>query len=301
MNKRNITPVLMVFFSLMAVIPEVSPLVHAQGSPTVAVTPSFNAADQGSTFQVAVNLDGVSSVIGYDVILTWSTNALSATALNCFGSGTLFSSAPFGSVFPVTQAIDNSAGSVECSAALLGGASVDATFGGSLMIVTFQALGPFPSDLIIVSPQVIQLVNGGAQQVSVSIVNGTFLSPPVLAFILPNATTAPGQRVRHLFKGQTTVDLQGFIMLSTNAPFAGFGGVEFTIVDPAGNSFVVDSNINFMPIGGSTTVTASFDIGAANGGLTGTYHLFGTLLRCPLPNACALGATTQGLDFKVKA
>jgi hypothetical protein len=292
----------MVFFSLMAVLPEASPLVHAQGTPTVAVTPTFNAADTGTSFQVAVNLDGVSNLIGYDVILAYSNKALSATnPPNCFGAGTLFGTTPFGSVFPVTQFADNMAGQVECAGALLGGVSVDATFGGSLMIVTFTALGPFPSALTLVNPQIIINVNGSAHQIPVSVVNGNFLSPPVLAFIAPNATTAPGQRVRHLFKGETTVDLQGFIMLSTKASFAGFGGVRFTIVDPNGNQFTVDSTIGFMFPGNSTTVTAHFDIVGSNGGITGTYLLFGTLLRCPLPTACATGATVQGLDFKLKA
>jgi hypothetical protein len=301
MNK--LAPILMVFFSVMAVLPEAAPLVHAQGTPTVAVSPTFNAADTGSTFQVAVTLDGVSNLIGYDVILTYSTRALSAVSLNCFGAGTVFASPPLpsGSVFPVTQSIDNVVGQVECSAALLGGITVPTVSGSSLLIVTFQALGPFPSDLIVVNPQIISEVNGGAMQIPVSTVNGTFLSPPVLAFIIPNATTASGQRVRHLSKGQTTVDLQGFIMLATNAPFSGFGGVIFTIIDPNGNQFQVQSNIAFMFPGNSATVTGTFDIVGGNGGTTGTYLLFVTLLRCPLPSACAQGATVQGLSFKVKA
>jgi hypothetical protein len=303
MNKRNITPILMVFFSVMAVLPEAAPLVHAQGTPTVAVTPTFNAADTGGTFQVAVTLDGVSNLIGYDVILSYSTRALTAVSLNCFGSGTVFAIPPLpsGSVFPVTQSIDNVVGQVECAGALLGGVTVPTVSGGSLLIVTFQALGPFPSDLVIVNPQIISEVNGGAMQIPVSIVNGTFLSPPVVLFIIPNATTAPGQRVSHLFKGQTAITLQGFIMLATNAPFSGFGGVRFTIVDPLGNSVQVDSNIAFMFPGNTATVTAPFDFIATNGGVTGTYHLFGTLLRCPLPTACATGSTTNGLSFKLSA
>jgi hypothetical protein len=170
-----------------------------------------------------------------------------------------------------------------------------------LLIVTFQALGPFPSDLIIVNPQIITLVNGGAMQIPVSIVNGTFLSPPPVLFVIPNATTAPGERVSHLFKGQTAIDLQGFIMLPTNAPFSGFGGVRFTIIDPSGHRFTVKSNIAFMFPGDSATVTAHFDFIASNGGITGTYLLFGTLLRCPLPSGCATGTTTNGLSFKLMA
>jgi hypothetical protein len=303
MNKRNLAPMLMVFFSLMAVLPEAAPLVHASGTPTVAVSPTFNAADTGTTFQVAVTLDGVSSLIGYDVILSYSNIALSAVSLNCFGSGTVFAIPPLptGSVFPVTQSIDNAVGQVECAGALLGGVTVPTVSGGSLLIATFKALGPFPSSLTILNPQIIVVVNGGAMQIPVSIVNGTFLSPPVLLFVIPNATTAPGQRVSHLFKGQTAIDLQGFIMLATNAPFSGFGGVIFTIVDPSGNQFTVQSNIAFMFPGNSATVTAHFDFVASNGGITGTYHLFGTLLRCPLPTACATGATTNGLSFKLMA
>jgi hypothetical protein len=302
MNKRNLAPILMVFFSILAVLPEAAPLAHASGTPTVSVSPTFNAADTGTTFKVAVNLDGVSNLIGYDVILAYSTTALSAVSLNCFGSGTIFSIPPLpsGSVFPVTQSIDNAVGQVECAGALLGGVTVP-TATGSLLIVTFQALGPFPSDLIIVNPQIITLVNGGAMQIPVSIVNGTFLSPPPVLFVIPNATTAPGERVSHLFKGQTAIDLQGFIMLPTNAPFSGFGGVRFTIIDPSGHRFTVKSNIAFMFPGDSATVTAHFDFIASNGGITGTYLLFGTLLRCPLPSGCATGTTTNGLSFKLMA
>jgi hypothetical protein len=202
----------------------------------------------------------------------------------------------------VTQSIDNVVGQVECSGALLGGVTVPTVSGGSLLVVTFQALGPFPSDLIIVNPQIIDLVSGGAHIVSpLTVINGTFLSPPVLSFISPNASWAPGFHVRHLSKGQTTVALQGFIMLAANAPFSGFGGVIFTIVDPAGNQFQVQSTINFMFPGNSTIVTGTFNIVGSNGGILGTYQLFGTLLRCPLPTACATGATVQGLSFKVKA
>jgi len=300
MNKRNITPILMVFFSLMAVLPEAAPLVHAQGTPTVSVSPTFNAADIGGSFQVAIALSGVSNLIAYDVGMSYNTNALSASSMNCFGSGTLFGSAPSGSVFPVACTIDNFAGQVECSAALLGGVTI-ATADGALCIVTFTALAPFASDLTILNPQIIVLQNGSAVQIPVSVVNGTYLSPPVLLFVIPNATTAPGERVSHLFKGQTSIDLQGFIMLATNAPFSGFGGVIFTIVDPTGNQFAVQSNIAFMFPGNSATVTAHFDFIASNGGVTGTYLLFATLLRCPLPTACANGATTQGLSFKLKA
>lgn len=293
----------MVFFSLMAVLPEAAPLVHAQGTPTVSVSPTFNAADTGTTFQVAVTLDGVSNLIGYDVSLAYSNIALSAVGLNCFGSGTVFAipPLPFNSVFPVTQSIDNAVGQVECSGALLGGVTVPTVSGASLFIVTFKALGPFPSSLNIVNPQIIVEVNGGAMQIPVSTVNGTFLSPPIVLFVLPNATTAPGERVSFLSKGQTAIDLQGFILLATNAPFSGFGGVVFTIVDPLGNSATVTSNIAFMFPGNSATVTAHYDFIAANGGVTGTYHLFATLLRCPLPTACATGATTNGLSFKLKA
>ncbi len=293
----------MVFFSVMAVLPEAAPLVHAQGTPTVSVSPTFNAADPGSSFQVAVTLDGVSDLIGYDVILAYNPSALSASMLNCFGSGTVFSIPPLpsGSVFPVTQSTDNVVGQVECAGALLGGVTIPTVSGASLLIVTFTSLGPFPSDLTILNPQIIVVINGGAMQIPVSTVNGTFLSPPVLAFVIPNATTAPGERVRHLVKGQTTVDLQGFIMLLPNAPFSGFGGVVFTIIDPSGNQFQVQSNIAFMFPGNSATVTASFDIVGNNGGTTGTYLLFATLLRCPLPSACATGSTVQGLSFKVKA
>lgn len=290
----------MVFFSLMAVLPEAAPLVHAQGTPTVSVSPTFNAADIGGSFQVAIAIDGVSDLIAYDVGMSYNTNALSASSMNCFGSGTLFGSAPSGSVFPVACTIDNFAGQVECSAALLGGVTI-ATADGALCIITFTALAPFGSDLNVLNPQIIVEQNGSAVQIPVSVVNGTFLSPPVLSFIIPNATTASGQRVRHLSKGQTTVDLQGFIMLASNAPFSGFGGVLFTIVDPSGNQFTVQSNIAFMFPGNSATVTASFDIVGNNGGTTGTYLLFGTLLRCPLPTACATGSTVQGLSFKVKA
>jgi hypothetical protein len=77
--------------------------------------------------------------------------------------------------------------------------------------------------------------------------------------------------------------------------------VLFTIVDPAGNQFQVQSTINFMFPGNSTVVTGQFDIVGSNGGILGTYQLFGTLLRCPLPTACATGVTVQGFSFKVKA
>jgi len=300
MNKRNIAPVLMVFFSFMAVLPEAAPLVHAQGTPTVSVSPTFNAADTGSSFQVAIALDGVSDLVAYDVGMSYNTAALSASSINCFGPGTLFGTAPSGSVFPVACTIDNFAGQVECSGTLLGGVTI-ATASGSLCIINFTALGPFSSDLTILNPQIISVCGGSACQVEVSVVNGTFLSPPVLSFIIPNATTAPGERVRHIFKGQTTVDLQAFIMLVPNAAFSGFGGVIFTIVDPSGNQFTVQSNIAFMFPGNSATVTANFDIVGNNGGTTGTYLLFATLLRCPLPTACAQGSTVQGLSFKVKA
>src|SRR5437879_8294105 len=273
MNKRNITPILMVFFSLMAVLPEAAPLVHAQGTPTVSVSPAFNAADAGTSFQTSISLDGVSNLIAFDVFLTFNTNALSASTPNCFGSGTLFGSAPSGSVFPVACTADNNAGQIECSGALLGGVTI-ATASGALCLITFTALGPFGSDLTILNPQIIIEQNGGAVQIPVSVINGTFLSPPVLLFLIPNATTAPGQRVSHLFKGQTSIDLQGFVMLATNAPFSGFGGVIFTIVDPTGNQFTVQSNIAFMFPGNSATVTAHFDFIASNGGVTGTYLLF---------------------------
>src|SRR6266487_314533 len=299
MNKKTLAPMLMIMFSVLAVVPEATPLVHAQSNATVFVDPAFNAADPGGTSTVSVSVSGVSNLIGYDVILSWDILALSAVSINCVGSHTLFSTVPSSSVFVVTQSIDNSAGQAECAAALLGGTTVN--MDGPVMQVTLQSLGPFPSDLIIVNPQIISLVNGGAMPVPVTVVNGTFLSPPPVAFVSPNASPAPGEHVRFLRKGQTTIDLQGFLMLSATAPSAGWGGVIFTIVDPASNTYTVQSTINFMFPGNSTTVTGSFDIGGNNGGITGNYQIFVTLLRCPLPTSCAPGATVQGLSFKVKA
>ena len=300
MNKR-IIPVLMLMLSVIAVVPEATPFVHAQGPPTVSVSPTGNAADIGQSFQVSIALDGVANLIAFDVFLTWNTNSLTGSAANCVGPGTLFGGAPKGSVFPVACSVDNLAGQAECAATLLGGVTVDATFGGNLCTLTFTSLAPFGSDLTILNPQIIIEMNGGAVQIPVAVQNGFFLSPPPVAFVAPNATTAPGERVRHLFKGQTTVDLQAFIMLPSNAPFSGFGGVVFTIIDPAGNQFQVPSTINFMFPGNSTTVTGNFDIVGNNGGITGTYLLFVTLQRCPVPSSCAPGATVQGLSFKLKA
>ena len=293
----------MVLFSVMAVVPETTSLAHAQSGATVSVTPSFNAADIGGTFQVSVDVNGASNFIAYDVILQYDPTALSAVSgsLNCFGAGTVFGTvSPSTSVFPVTQSTDNLVGQAECAGALLGGVVVP-TASGHILTVSLQSLGPFGSALTIMNPQIIVEVNGGAVQIPVSINNGTFLSPPVLSFIKPNATVAPTERVSRLSHGDTTVDLQGFIMLSPTSAVAGFGGVRFTIIDPSSNVFTVDSNINFMLPGNSTTVTAQFNFVTNSGGATGTYVLFATLLRCPLPTSCADGATVQGLFFKVKA
>jgi hypothetical protein len=296
-NLRNIAPILMVFFSVMAILPEAAPLVHAQGTATVSVSPTFNAADIGGSFQVAIAVDGVSDLIGYDVFLQYSTRALSAATPNCTGAGTLFGSTPSGSVFPVACSADNFAGQVECSAALLGGVTI-ATASGPLCIVTFTALGPFSSDLTILNPQIISEVNGGAVVVPVTVVNGAFLSPPVLSFISPNAQATPS--VVKIHKSHT-VTLQAFIMLDSNAAFSGFGGVIFTVVGPGSvGTTTVQSNIAFMFPGNSATVTANFDYVAAFGSHTGTYQIFATLLRCPLPDSCAQGATIQGLSFRVK-
>src|SRR6266700_8241529 len=102
MNNKTLAPILMVIFSVLAIVPEATPLVHAQSNPTVFVDPSFNAADPGGTFTVSVSISGVSNLIGYDVILSWDVLALSAVSINFVSTPTLFSTVPSSSVFVVT-------------------------------------------------------------------------------------------------------------------------------------------------------------------------------------------------------
>jgi hypothetical protein len=81
---------------------------------------------------------------------------------------------------------------------------------------------------------------------------------------------------------------------------AGFGAVQFDVIDPAGASHSVQSNIAFLFPGQSATVTANFSFESVHSSSLGTYHIIATILRCPDPSSCINGPTQSGLFFLVK-
>jgi hypothetical protein len=289
--------------ALTAVLPETpSLLVHAASTTNVFVDPAFSAADVGGTFTISVSVDQVSMLVGYDAILHYNNLALSCvsgippTSLN--QSPDIFAGHNPFVVTSVTGCSD-ATGVAQAAATLLGGDSVTVTSPTPLFQVTFKVLSPIDSSFTIDSnTKLVQLVNGVPTPVSITTTGGgSFISPPVLLFVAPNATTAPGERVRFISKGATDVVLTGLIQLSPTAPKGGFGGVIFTIVKPDGTSDQLPSNILFMFPGGSVIVTGTYVFPK---GQVGTYELFATMVRCSTPTACVNGAATSGLQFKVK-
>jgi hypothetical protein len=303
MNRRSITPILFAIMALTAVLPETpSLLVHAATTSNVFVDPAFSAADVGGTFTISVSVDQVSMLVGYDAKLHYNNLALScvsgipAASLNQ-PPDVFAGHNPF--VVSSVTGCSDATGVAEAAAALLGGDSVTVTSPTPLFQVTFKVISPIDSSFTIdAKTGLVQLVSGIPTPVSITTTGGgAFISPPVLLFVAPNATTAPGQRVRFISKGATDVALTGLIQLSPTAPKGGFGGVIFTIVRPDGLSDTVTSNILFMFPGGSVTVTGTYVFPT---GEIGTYELFATMVRCSTPTACVNGATTNGLQFKVK-
>ncbi len=294
MNKGILTPLLILALSAMMVVPEApSLLVHAAGPASLAVNPAVVGADVGETFTVSVDVGNVADMVATDVVLHYSNVVLSGVSIDCDGSTAYMGT----SHIIAASSLSDSAMTAECAVALLGGSTLQVGAPVSVMKVTFSVIAFGSSDLTIDSSSTIAAeVSGSTVSVPYSATNGAFTTPPTILLVAPNGGPAPGQSVVKLHKTDH-VDLQGFIQLSPIAPQAAFGGVVFTIVAPDTSSTTITSDIIFLSIGATGTVTATYTLPH----LTGNYHVFVTPLRCTLPDQCTLSTTTAaGLSFRVK-
>lgn len=297
MSRRVLSPFLIVAIALMSVVPEAPFLAQAQTSATLSVNPTFNAGGIGSSFTDEVDISGVPNLLAYDVSLCYNPGALNAVSVD-FDSTTIVAGT---SHFNIATGIDNAAGCVRYAVTLLGGSTIDGSGTVVALYVTFRVIADQDSPLNIVSPQVIQLLNGVPVAVDNIVVNnGVFNLPPTILVVPPYSDVV--QRVRHLSKGQDHTDLKGYIQLAPNATRPGFGGVIFDIVGPGGE-VQLPSNVVFLFPGNSTTVTATFFFPLASSSV-GTYSYSVLAMRCVTPDACVIGTTAflslNGAFFKVK-
>lgn len=302
--KEKFVSPLLAILAIAAFLPGLSIMpVHAQ-SAMVSVSPAVNAADVGQSFMVDVVLDMSDTWVAYDVKLLFNNAALNTGSVNFDGPGTVFNGM---SHFNVAQIDSDETGEVRSASTLLGGASLA---GGSytLMQVTFTVVGTQDSALDLVETEIVALdLNGNTMSIIPALNDGQFFVPPNVVFNLTTMTlgdiaaqtVSPGQRSRVLSRGETFVDVRGFIQLDPSALRAAFGGVRFTVVDPANNMYTADSAIVFLFPGQTATVpgTVSYD------GVLGTYRVFVTVLRCAGSDvsSCVEGDSTSGKFFKVRA
>jgi len=272
----------------------------AQSNAVVQTDMSIYAADVGSSFQVTVQLSNVVNLIGYDVILSYNSAVLSAQAVDFDSGNTLIG--PYcaaSQCFPVRTTFSDLAQQVESAYTLLGGVSAQVSSPQALFIVTFTVVAPGDSPLTISKATIVAEENGQSVEVPTTIMSGQYMLPPNLLFVPPNGQPAAAH-VLHLFKGETSLTYNGLIELSPTAPRSGFGGVIITVVNPTQSEvYTVTSNIAFMFPGQSVTVSGIVDF--SDNPLIGTYTVTVTMLRCPSPDGCIMGATANAQPFKVKA
>ncbi len=306
MNRKLLSPILIAVISLMTVIPETPGfLAHATNpSATVAVNPSFNAADLGQTFQVALVGTGVGCIVGYDISLTYNHLALSTSpAAVDFDTTTVTAGTTHANIVTVASDAESL---VRYAVTTLGGQCLDLSAGANMVIVTFQVIAVADSDLTVSAATIAEAIGGAIVPADVTTSDGTFLVPPKILINAPfSSVSFPTGRavpptttiVRHIKKASDQpVPLIAFIQLDPNAPRGGFGGVTFDVIDPNGVDTPVTSTLAFMFPGDAANVTGVFFFP----NVLGAYQVFVTALRCPFPSECVVGLTTDsGLGFKV--
>jgi hypothetical protein len=295
LNRRLLTPLLLALLSVMAIVPEApSLLVHAQGTANVAVSPASSAGDVGSMITVAVTISNVDNLVGYDLVLSYDPTILSAVGANFNAAPDVFAGM---SPFVVTGSCSDGVGACESAQVLLGGSMVTVST-AQVFSVNFKVLTSTPSNLLITKSDVASLVGGQVVSVPVTVSNGTFGVPPVLTFLIPNATA--NRVVSHLKHNQLQVTLTAFILFNSTNVRAGFGGVLFDVIDPHGVDTTLTSNIAFFFPGQSGTVTAVYSFNTSGNAL-GNYNIIVTMLRCADPSSCVNGQSTSGTFFKLKS
>ncbi len=282
----------------MIILPEApSVLVHAQGTPTVSVTPANAAGDVNQILTISIMVSGVDNLQGYNVVFQYDSSILQEVSANFVSSPDVFAG-----FFPFVSAAYcfNPTSTCQSRQVIVGGGTVPVSGTAQIFSVNFMILTATPTLLTITEAELTSLdSSGNVIPIIPAIQNGVFLVPPSLSFVLPNALATP--RVRHQSNGPHVTTLNAFIMMDTSNARAGFGGVLFEIVAPDGTPYEVMSNIAFMFPGNSTTVFGSFDF-TANGNVIGTYQLSAVMLRCPSadPASCVNGASATGHTFTLK-
>lgn len=275
-------------------------------APAAAFSGALISMDQplysgvvGSTFQVTISLTNQPMLVGYDYSLLYNNAVLSCIAYDDHSGSTLIG--PFvasGQAFQFVSSCNDGFGTARSAFSLLGGISTN-VFSSTLAVITFKVIADGNSDLVIAHDLLVCATGGSTGPCAPhTSINSVFFIAPTVNLVAPNAqpTASP---VRHLRKGQFTVDYTGFIQLSPSNPRAGYGAVLLTATDPHGGQLFAQSNVVFMFPGNSTTVSATIDFSSMP--TIGTWSITATALECASLTVCVPGASGPGLFFKVKS
>jgi hypothetical protein len=298
LNKRVLSPVIAILLATLAFIPMVPINVHAQSGASLTASPTPIAGNPGDTFAVTVLVDGVMSLVAYDVQLNYNGAVLSAQSVDF--SGPFAGSAC--TILPVVESSSDATGSVRAAVTTLFGCTVDVTSPTAVFVVTFKVLSRLNSPLHISTDQqcactpLAQFTGGSVIGVtSISYSDGTFFGEPNIRFISAgNVTTVPFHP--KIKKGDRVAQVEAFLTLGPTETVPGFAFVVFDITGQfSGTTTTITSNEAFLSPGATQTVSAPFAFPLHKD----HYTVFATLWRGSSPTSIVMAGTAAPYLFNV--
>ncbi len=265
------------------------PLAARAQSPSLMTDSALYTGDPGQFFAVTVFLCDVSSLLAYDVTLSYNTNVLSAVSAD-FDTSTLAAGTPH---FNVVTDVNDGVGEVRYAMTFTGGFMMDVPGCMPALIVNMKVDQSADSPLNIINDQIV--IGPSPTFLDHTATGGLFQAPPTVQLHRWDASVSPSDRQKFLSKGETTLTLVGTVRMTNQAVRGGYAYVVFDIVGPNGELTQATSNTVFVNPGEIVNVFATYEFAA----VTGRYEIFATLWRGPTADFFVQGESTTGAHFFV--
>src|SRR6267378_2172664 len=143
----------------MIILPEApSVLVHAQGTPTVSVTPANAAGDVNQVITISIMVSGVDNLQGYNIVFQYDSSILTEVSANFLSAPDVFAGhSPFVSV----ASCFNPTSICQSRQVIVGGGTVAVSGTAQIFSADFKILTATPTLLTITEAELTSLDTSG--------------------------------------------------------------------------------------------------------------------------------------------
>jgi hypothetical protein len=298
MNKHALSSIFIIAIS--ATLSLIPPAVYAATPASLAVTPTPISGNPGDVFPVSIMLANAGQLAGYDVQLHFNGLSLQATSVDFSG--------PFAgtgcTLFVIQRSISNLAGLIRSAVSTFSGCTTpvsDLTTGPlAVFTVNFKVIARVNSPLHITTDSECACVglatlsaNGSPVAIPHTTSDGTFAAQPNIIFSQRTNVTASFD-CNQCF-GNNEVTLIAPLILPNTESLAGFAYVVFDVVTPSQRHLTVATQIVYLPVGSTITLTSK----SASLTEAGVYQLYGTLYRSSDITGLVPFVTARGPSFNI--